>query len=417
MTLKSNNIPVGYKDSPLGIIPQEWEVKRLGEVCKNKGDYGINAPAVEYSETLPTYLRITDIDDSGRCCFNNKVSVNNMESCNYLLYEGDIVFARTGATVGKSYLYNLADGILVFAGFLIRFSINTQKLIPYFLKSYVETNQYWNWVKITSQRSGQPGINAIEYCSLNLPLPPLPEQEKIAEILSTWDKAIEKQTQLIQKLELRKKGLMQQLITGKKRLPGFTGEWEKVNYNNILREVHRSLKWDDSELYDLISVRRRSGGAFHRESLYGYEIKTKSLRPALKGDFLISKMQIVHGASGVVPEYLSGMKISGSYIALIAEDPKVLNINYFNLWSQMPLFYHQTFVSSYGVHIEKMTFDLDAFMSLSMNLPLIEEQNRIVEIISIFNNDIELAKEKLEQLRQQKRGLMQQLLTGKKRVI
>ena len=166
----------------------------------------------------------------------------------------------------------------------------------------------------------------------------------------------------------------------------------------------------------MISVRRRSGGVFHRESLYGHEIKTKSLRPALEGDFLISKMQIVHGASGVVPKQLSGMKISGSYIALVAKDPQELNIDYFNLWSQMPLFYHQTFISSYGVHIEKMTFDLETFMSLLINLPSIEEQNKIVEIISVLCKEIELAQHKLELLRQQKRGLMQQLLTGKKRV-
>lgn len=183
-----------------------------------------------------------------------------------------------------------------------------------------------------------------------------------------------------------------------------------------MTETHRSLKWDENELYDLISVRRRSGGVFHRESLYGYEIKTKNLRPALEGDFLISKMQIVHGASGVVPKQLSGMKISGSYIALVAKDPQELNINYFNLWSQMPLFYRQTFISSNGVHIEKMTFDLEIFMSLSMDLPPIEEQNKIVTIISSACKDIELAKQKLELFRQQKHGLMQQLLTGKKRV-
>ena len=133
-------------------------------------------------------------------------------------------------------------------------------------------------------------------------------------------------------------------------------------------------------------------------------------------DFLISKMQIVHGASGVVPKQLSGMKISGSYIALVTKAPQELNIDYFNLWSQMPLFYHQTFISSYGVHIEKMTFDLDTFMSLSMNLPPIEEQNKIVAIICAACKEIELSQQKLELLRQQKRGLMQQLLTGKKRV-
>lgn len=259
-------------------------------------------------------------------------------------------------------------------------------------------------------------MTAPQIANIQILFPPLPEQQKIAEIISTWDKAIEKQSRLIEKLELRKKGLMQQLLTAKKRLPGYSDSWKRIKYYNILTETHRSLKWDENELYDLISVRRRSGGVFHRESLYGYEIKTKNLRPALEGDFLISKMQIVHGASGVVPKQLSGMKISDSYIALVAKDPQELNINYFNLWSQMPLFYRQTFISSNGVHIEKMTFDLEIFMSLSMDLPPIEEQNKIVTIISSACKDIELAKQKLELFRQQKHGLMQQLLTGKKRV-
>lgn len=409
-------IPQGYKATALGIIPQEWEVTRLEDLCHNQGDYGINAPATDFSNELPTYLRITDIDDDGKFIIANKASVNNPNSRSYHLKDGDIVFARTGATVGKTYLYNREDGDLVFAGFLIRFSPDQQKITPYYLKAYTNTSAYWKWVKITSQRSGQPGINATEYCSLQIPVPPLAEQRKIAEVLGVWDEAIEKQARLIEKLALRKRGLMQRLLSAKLRLPGFSEPWQKVNYSDILKEVRRALTWDENEIYDLISVRRRSGGVFHRESLYGYEIKTKTLRPALEGDFLISKMQIVHGASGVVPKQLSGMKISGSYIALIAKDPKELSINYFNLWSQMPLFYHQTFVSSYGVHIEKMTFDLDAFMSLSMNLPPIEEQDRIVEIILTATNEIELAKEKLERLRRQKCGLMQQLLTGKKRV-
>lgn len=389
MTIK--NIPVGYKDSPLGIIPMEWEVKRLGDICTYfKSGKSITSSNLNNDGCYPVY------GGNGLRGF----------SCDYTHDGTYILIGRQGALCGN---INYVEGKNYISEHAIAVQSRENML---WLKYKLE---YWNLNRY-SESSAQPGLSVEKLVRYKLTLPPLAEQEKIAEILSTWDKAIEKQTQLIQKLELRKKGLMQQLLTGKKRLPGFTGEWEKVNYNNILREVHRSLKWDDSELYDLISVRRRSGGAFHRESLYGYEIKTKSLRPALKGDFLISKMQIVHGASGVVPEYLSGMKISGSYIALIAEDPKVLNINYFNLWSQMPLFYHQTFVSSYGVHIEKMTFDLDAFMSLSMSLPPIKEQNKIVEVISTATDEVELAKEKLEWLRRQKRGLMQQLLTGKKRV-
>ena len=127
-------------------------------------------------------------------------------------------------------------------------------------------------------------------------------------------------------------------------------------------------------------------------------------------------MQIVHGASGLVTEEFDNAKISGSYIALVSKDANTLDIKYFNLWSQMPIFYHQTFISSFGVHIEKMTFDLDTFMSFSMPLPPIKEQHSIVAIIESTNKEIELANEKLSNLQSQKRGLMQQLLTGKKRI-
>ncbi len=412
----TNNIPHSYKESALGIIPSDWEVKRLGEVCNGKGIYGINAPAVKYEDRLPTYLRITDINEFGYFSRENLASVEDESSHEYMLKDGDIVFARTGATVGKTYLYNPNDGALVYAGFLIKFSPKKEIVLPYFIKANTETSRYWAWVRVVSQRSGQPGINAVEYGTFRFPLPPLSEQKKIAEVLGVWDMAIEKQTRLIEQLEWRKKGLMQQLLTGKKRLPGFSEKWKFHEYGKLLKEMKRKMTWNDDELYDLISVKRRSAGLFKRESLYGRDIKTKNLRPACNGDFLISKMQIVHGASGLTTDEFDGMKISGSYIALIARDSKELDIQYFTYWSQMPFFYHQCYISSYGVHIEKMTFDIDIFMSLGMNIPSLAEQKEIVKILDITNRYIEDNRQKLEQLRTQKRGLMQQLLTGKKRV-
>ena len=230
---QNNNIPQGYKKTEIGIIPQEWEVKRLVDLCQNTGDYGINAPSVPYREDLPTYLRITDIDGWGKFIETDKVSVDNPNSSQFILREGDIVFARTGATVGKTYLYDSKDGQLVFAGFLIRFTPNSNKAIPYYIKASTETASYWNWVRIISQRSGQPGINSVEYGAMKLAVPPLAEQRKIAEILGVWDKAIEKQSRLIEKLELRKRALMQRLLTGRTRLSGFTTPWQKVKLGEI----------------------------------------------------------------------------------------------------------------------------------------------------------------------------------------
>jgi len=191
----------------------EWGVKKLGEILSKHPDYGVNAPAVPYSEKLPTYLRITDISEDGCFISKQKVSVDiNATSENYL-HEGDIVLARTGASVGKSYKYKKEDGALVFAGFLIRIKPNNKKLSSDFLYNFLSTEQYWKWVNITSARSGQPGINGTEYSVLPIPIPPsLHEQQKIADCLSSLDELITAHNQKLDNLKIYKKGLMQQLF-------------------------------------------------------------------------------------------------------------------------------------------------------------------------------------------------------------
>ena len=411
-----NNIPQGYKATALGIIPQEWEMKTLGQIANVfSGTTPSRENELFFNDGTIPWVKTTDLNNGILTHTEERITDIALKSTTLKVFsKGTVLIAMYGGfnQIGRTSILGIDATINQALSALI---LNTKEITEYFLL-------YWllyrvnKWKRYAASSRKDPNITKTDVTRFPILVPPLAEQRKIAEVLGVWDEAIEKQARLIEKLALRKRALMQRLLSAKLRLPGFSEPWKKVNYSDILKEVRRTLTWDENELYDLISVRRRSGGVFHRESLYGHEIKTKTLRPALEGDFLISKMQIVHGASGVVPKQLSGMKISGSYIALIAKDPKELNINYFNLWSQMPLFYHQTFVSSYGVHIEKMTFDLDAFMSLSMNLPPIEEQNKIVEVISTATNEIELAKEKLERLRRQKRGLMQQLLTGKKRI-
>ena len=104
--ISRGEVPEGYKKTKVGIIPEDWEVKRLGEVSNGKGKYGANAPAVEYTSHLPKYLRITDIDDSGRIIKKTQMSVNIDNYDEFLLSKDDLVFARTGNTTGKPYLYN-----------------------------------------------------------------------------------------------------------------------------------------------------------------------------------------------------------------------------------------------------------------------------------------------------------------------
>lgn len=195
-----------------------WEVKKLGECLLKNPDYGINAAAVEYNDNLPTYLRITDISENGKYLTTNKASVDNILSNSYYLEEGDIVFARTGASVGKTYLYNKNDGALVFAGFLIRVKANPEMLDYNYLFFLTQTKSYWDWVKANSMRSGQPGLNSNEFKSFEIPFPPKEEQTRIATILSDMDAELSVLEQKLEKYKKIKLGMMQELLTGKTRL-------------------------------------------------------------------------------------------------------------------------------------------------------------------------------------------------------
>jgi type I restriction enzyme, S subunit len=214
-----------YKQTEVGVIPEDWDVKPLRSCLSAQPDYGINAPAVAYSDRLPTYIRITDITEDGRFSSEKPVSVNRADTDAYYLNNGDIVFARTGASVGKSYLYEPKDGKLVFAGFLIRVRPDAAKLLPSYLSAYVTTGAYRKWVSLMSMRSGQPGINGQEYGQLLVPVPPLPEQRAIAEAVSDVDGLLGGLDRLTAKKRDLKQAAMQQLLTGQTRLPGFHGEW------------------------------------------------------------------------------------------------------------------------------------------------------------------------------------------------
>ncbi|AET88022.1 restriction modification system DNA specificity domain protein [Burkholderia sp. YI23] len=190
-----------------------WEYAPLGKLLMKSPDYGVNAAAVPFTERLPQYLRITDISEDGTYLSAKKVSVDLEPTEEIYLDEGDIVLARTGASVGKSYRYRKEDGRLVFAGFLIRVKPNPKRLVSAYLANFLTTKQYWKWVAATSARSGQPGINSVEYSALAIPLPTeFREQQKIAECLSSADELIATQARKVDALKTHKKGLMQQLF-------------------------------------------------------------------------------------------------------------------------------------------------------------------------------------------------------------
>ena len=420
MTDKNKHIPQGYKDSPLGIIPEEWEVKRLGDLCYNQGDYGLNAPAVEYSKDLPTYLRITDIDDNGKLNSTDKKSVNNPSAEDYYLNDGDIVFARTGATVGKAYLYSVKDGQLVYAGFLIKFSPNPHMLLPYFLKVHTETQHYNNWVAITSQRSGQPGINATEYCSFRIALPQIKEQERICSVLQLWDTAIEKQSELIEKLKLRKHALMQQLLTGKKRLPEFNGEWKRKKLGDIAERVTRKNEEDNKNVVTISAQR----GFVIQTDFFNKSVASETLDNYYlvhKDEFCYNKSYSNGYPMGAIKRLTAFDKavVTTLYICFRLKESSNINIDFFEQYCESGIFNKELVkVANEGGRAHGLlNVTPSDFFNMHMKIPSIEEQKAIATVLVNADKEIELANKKLNNLQSQKRGLMQQLLTGRKRII
>lgn len=188
----------------------EWEEKTFADVFESF-EYGMNTAATDY-DGVNKYIRITDIDDtSHKYLINNTVSPLGKLDDKYLVNENDILFARTGASTGKSYLYRQEDGKLYFAGFLIRGHVKSE-FNSFFIFVQTITEQYDKWVKVMSIRSGQPGINASEYALFKFPCPCFKEQCKIAELLSTIDEVIQTKKQKLEKWKNIKKGLLQQMF-------------------------------------------------------------------------------------------------------------------------------------------------------------------------------------------------------------
>ena len=189
-----------------------WEQRKLGELSCSF-EYGLNAAAKEY-DGQNKYLRITDIDDTSRQFVTTDITspdINLTDADSYKLSDGDVLFARTGASVGKTYLYKKFDGLVYFAGFLIRAKIK-ESVNAGFIFQNTLTRGYERYIAITSQRSGQPGVNAQEYAEYQLMLPELFEQDKIAKLLEALDTLITLHQRKLEKLQNIKKSCLEKMF-------------------------------------------------------------------------------------------------------------------------------------------------------------------------------------------------------------
>lgn len=381
---KDKHIPSGYKPSPLGPIPEDWEVKRLGEICTHfKSGNTITSKEINEDGLYPVY------GGNGLRGYSNTFT-----------HEGDfILIGRQGALCGN---INYVEGRNHISEHAI--AVQTDENMQW-LKYKLEN---WNLNRF-SESSAQPGLSVEKLVRYKLAIPTRLEQNKIADILQLWDTAIAKQTALIEKLNLRKRGLMQQLLTGKKRLKGFSGEWKEVRLGEVFEERNET----NCDNLPLLSITGDKGVIYQSESDkrdISNEDKSKYKR-ICPNDIGYNTMRMWQGRSAL--SELEGI-VSPAYTIVTPKES--IDVRFMAMLVQQPQIVYSFWTHSQGLVSDTLNCKYPDFSQVKVTIPHKDEQTANAEFFIGLNKEIELANKKLAKLQEEKKGLMQVLLTGKKRV-
>jgi type I restriction enzyme S subunit len=414
MPTLSLNASKKTKHTPAGEIPVDWDFVLLDQLSKRGSGHTPSKDFPSYWDGGIKWVSLADSSKLDRGFISetaNTISHEGIRRSSAVLHPANTVILSRDAGVGKSAV--LKEPMAVSQHF-IAWTCG-KHLDPWFLYHWLQNEKPFFERMAVGSTIKTIGLGVFK--KLGGAFPPLPEQIRIAAILSTWDRAIETLESLIAAKDRRKQALMQQLLTGKKRLPGFEGNWTPMRMNKLLERVFRPIEWHEDLPLVLISIRRRFGGLFRRPDVKGSEYKTQDLHEVRANDFLISKRQVVHGAWALVTSEFEGGHISKEYAIFDNIAPGLLHMPFFGWLSQTGRMVRLARVSSTGVHIEKLIFDPKVFLRETISLPpSIEEQIAIATVLDTADRELALHRQNLATLRTQKRGLMQKLLTGKVRV-
>ena len=403
-----------YKQTELGLIPDDWEVKKLGEI-------GNIITGSTPSTTNLEYYKNGTFDFIGPADLNSNKYIDNAEkkvtekglNVGRILKQKSVLVTCIGSTIGK---IGINKNICITNQQIN--AIETDKNNSDFI--YYSILERKGRLKLIAGEQAVPVLNKTEFSKFKIPLPPLPEQKKIADCLSTWDVAIEKQNALINVLTDRKKALMQQLLTGKKRLPGFSGEWKEVKLGDLFEKINRKNEEGNTNVVTISAQR-------------GFVKQTDFFNKSVASETLDNYSLIYHGEFCYNKSYSNGYPLGATkrliafekavvttlYICFKIKDQKKSNGSFFeqffeaNSLDRSLIKIAQEGGRAHGL----LNVSLSDFFNIKIKLPPIEEQTAIAEILAAADRELQLQKEKLAQLQAQKKGLMQVLLTGKKRLI
>ena len=369
----------------------------LGDISSN-GMYGMNCAAKEF-DGENKYIRITDIDENSHNFVPNPLSSpDGVLEDKFLLKENDIVFARTGASTGKSYLYEKNDGKLYFAGFLIKLEI-TKAHAPFVYYNTLREN-YNNWVSIMSVRSGQPGINLEEYKKFKINLPSLEEQKKVANFLSAVDKKIELLDKKYQNKIIFKEEFFNNYISN------MYDTEQKIKLDKLITISNERNKNDED--IQVLSISNKLGFISQEEQFEDRIVAssdTNNYKIVKKGYFAYNPARINVGSIARLKGYEKGI-ISPMYI-VFKIDENLLNPTFFENYLSTNYFKLEILKRLEGS--VRLILSADSLKNIEIYVPPLDEQNEISAFLNNLSKNINLTKKELDNFKEFKKGLLQKM--------
>lgn len=422
------------------MFPKGWSKIPLSELGNTYG--GLTGKSGVDFGTGSKFIPYTNIFKNGRIDVNHfsLVQIGRDERQNKAKF-GDIFFTGSSETANEVGMTSvLLDDVedLYLNSFCFGYRLSDfKKLVPKYAVYALRSSEVRADMTKLAQGSTRFNISKAGVLQIEVKLPPISEQLRIAEILSSWDRAIEVTTKLLANSRKQWQALIgatlhlpsanpdsdtpadnggfpQSVQPGIPTLPPVPTGWRRVHLGDHLHEVRRPVALVDDSRYTLVTVKRSRGGVLQRAVLLGSEVKTPTQFFVQADDFLISKRQIVHGACGLVPQELHGAVVSNEYAVLNSDGE--IDLRFLRYLSETRYFQQTCFHSSIGVHVEKMIFKTERWFAWPINIPPIAEQQRIAEILDIASLEVISIANQLDALKREKIALMDQLLTGKRRV-
>ncbi len=395
-----------------------WEKKKLGEVAK--AIYGYTEKA-SYEEIGPKFLRITDIQDDG-VNWNTvpycKISDSELEK--YELQTGDIVFARTGATTGKSYLLNNPPRS-VFASYLIKVHINDKRLLPEYLYNYFQTQTYWDTINAGVSGSAQGGFNASKLSELDIPFPPPKEQQQIVSILDEAFATIEQATENVQRNLQNAKQLFQSelnsIFTKKgegwvekkiedvtKVVNGFSFKSTDFSPNNKIK----SIKITNVGVKEFVQEEANLLPEKFQETFLDYSVQEGNIVIALTRTIISSGLKVA-----VVPENYHGALVNQRVAALISDDKIIKQRFLYNFLCTDGV---ANYVRANVNTLMQPNLSINDLKKMPIPCPSLEIQNKIIHQLDTLSDETKKLEEKYQQklnsLEELKKSILQKAFSG-----